>query len=321
MRLAFGMGPAPRNDPTERMASREYLALTASGVIRSAMFRIVDKLAAEVHACGGCAAVAGREPVLEMDRPRGIFPRGLFVWPPGKDLTDADLVILGENPGRAPAAERAMYVLLNEHHSWQTDPLAALDRLSAALGDGDWEEGGNYWRNAVRLVRALYPRDLYGRPGGFPCTVAGMELAYCQSPAAKVAGKKHWDALNTCAKVHLSKHLRTVSDETVVMCLGGPAAAWMRNSEHANRLRWCWVDHLSGSWGSLYRLIRMDEGVARLWPCVEDEWKRVRDGGGPAKLGEHHGRGNRRCDFPGCDWHRTNFRLATDEAQDSVPPS
>jgi uracil-DNA glycosylase len=276
----------------------------------------VDEMAARVHACPGCDAVD--KGILEMKREAGIFPRGLFVWPPEKDLADVDLVILGENPGRAPLAERAMYMLLDERHSWQIEPTAALGRLSALLATGDWEESGSYWRNAVRLVCALYPSGAHNRPVGFPCTVAGMEVAYCQSPASKVAGKAHWDAITLCAGKHLSEQMALVSKDAIVMCLGGPARYWMASQPKQGR-RWFWIDHLSGSWGALYRLIRIEDGAPRLWPCVEEEWKSVRDGGGPLKLGDHHGKGARRCGMLGCDWMRTNPPLATDESQDPPP--
>ena len=262
-----------------------------------------------------------------MKRDKGIFPRGIFVWPPDRDLADVELVILGENPGRAPAVERALYTLLNERYPWESSSTDAIRKLSTLISVDDWEHGGSYWRNALLLARALYPAAQQGPPSGFQCTVAGMEIAYCQSPDPKPGWKHHWPALTACAKRHLADHMAATRKEAIVMCLGGAARYFM--DQHGGGRRWFSVDHLSGSWGSLFRLIQpqpsrkeskaaKDAWVPELWPCVEAEWQSVLAGGSPRKLGAHHGTRASQCDLNGCGWKRTRNDSSPDEAPDSV---
>jgi hypothetical protein len=131
------------------------------------------------------------------DTAQGVLPRGLFVRPADASPAAIEVVVLGQNPGRCNAFERAL-----ARHLFRTDPPAsAVETLNGVLLEAMSEI--RYWKKIDQLLNALWS-------GGTRKPLLSLELAYCQT-AEHCAGPSK-AAYQFCSARYLRRHLAALQD-------------------------------------------------------------------------------------------------------------
>lgn len=221
---------------------------------------------------GGGGACPGLGEQLVVNEPaEGRPPRGFFVRPRGRRLADVEVVIVGQNPGRAGGFERH----LNRVVLGRADRFDIMaDAVAAATADEP------YWVGLDLLLRNLWP-------DGRERVVLAAEVVYCESrrvPNAKKPGMMSMPldrVVPFCTGLHLEHQLALVPKVVTVICNGKIATDWFRAWAVRADFKGAWlaVDHSSGS----YTFKSLFENK-KLRPSVQKNWERFQREGTPIHL-------------------------------------
>lgn len=133
------------------------------------------------------------------------YPRGLFLE---NDISEANVAIVGLNPGHASSLEREFYKFVAEQNT----------KTEVA------------YKNFVRISRAIskdhkyhqWPQFLLKELGITPTNILWGEIAFCEKDPDWTGKEEFKKALDICSKKYLNKIVRLLKGAYII-CLGRPA--------------------------------------------------------------------------------------------------
>lgn len=195
------------------------------------------------------------------DPSNGRPPRGFFIRPRGRSLSDVEVVVIGQNPGAAGGFLKRLLVGRDERFDIMADAVVA------AAPDEP------YYVGIDLLVESLWP-------DGRERVLLATEVVYCESrrvPHANKPGEETAMPLDAvvpfCAARHLEQQLAAVPSEVTVICNGKIARNWFQGWAYRTDFKGLWlaVDHSSGS----FTFKSLFDGK-KLRPNVQENRDRIR---------------------------------------------
>ncbi len=245
-------GAAPSARVAECKHQSPWCSRQESDRVTSGMDDRIRRLGIAVTSCKDRRCPGYLNRTITNKAANGVPPRGLFVRPSGALRGKIEIVILGQNPGRASGSERELYRQL-----YRKEPKRLFREIHDATLNAMWAI--EYWKRVDDLLEILVP-------DGRRTPMLAAELAYCQN--AENARHPGGTTIAHCSEKHLVEHLALLSPGKACLCVGASARDWFERYDGAAKFRWGWIPHITGSWGTFTELMRSPGAAKKRWDRI-----------------------------------------------------
>lgn len=155
------------------------------------------------------------------DKSAGCYPRGLFIDP---DSSHINVVVVGENPGKASRLEKLCYQILGELYK---DEKESYEKYNVRVGRKCF--GNIYTKRTIHLLNelGLISEKLSSTEENesTPKDVLWTEVSFCEAKKSKITTEIFQD----CSNRFLAKITKRLEYGTYVICLGKTPFEYIKN--------------------------------------------------------------------------------------------